>query len=67
MLDEKATDTHSKYVILDAFVRQKWLQERAWLLCLSVHYVSCSVVSLDPVLLNAQKLPYVSVQAHILL
>ena len=29
MLDNKATDTHSEYVILIAFPLQHWLQERA--------------------------------------
>jgi hypothetical protein len=29
----KATNTHSEYVILTAFPRQKWLRRRAWMLC----------------------------------
>ena len=30
----KATNTHSQYVILIAFVLQQWLHERALILCL---------------------------------
>jgi hypothetical protein len=37
----KATDTHSEYVILIAFPRQKWFRERASILCLYVHCLSC--------------------------
>jgi hypothetical protein len=33
------THTHSEYVILIAFPRQQWLQERASLLRLYVHYL----------------------------
>ena len=33
----KATDTHSQYVILIAFPRQKWLRERALMLPLYIH------------------------------
>jgi hypothetical protein len=32
----KATNTRSEYVILIAFPRQKWLRERATILCLKV-------------------------------
>jgi len=41
----KATDTHSAYVIglLIAFPRQQWLRERASMLCLYVHCLSCLV------------------------
>jgi hypothetical protein len=37
----KATDTHSEYVILIAFQRQQWLRERASMLRLYVHCLSC--------------------------
>jgi hypothetical protein len=37
----KATDTHSEYVILIAFPRQKWLRERASIVRLYVHCLSC--------------------------
>jgi hypothetical protein len=37
----KATDTHSEYVILNAFSRQQWLRERASMLRLYVHCLSC--------------------------
>jgi len=30
----KFTDTHSEYVILNAFPQQQWLHERAPILCL---------------------------------
>ena len=32
MLETKATDTHSEYVILIAFAQQQWLRERAFIL-----------------------------------
>jgi hypothetical protein len=35
-----ATETHSGYVILIAFLRQKWLRERASMLRLYVHCLS---------------------------
>ena len=41
----KATETHSKYVICLAFVRQKWLDERASMLRVYVHCVSCSRIT----------------------
>ena len=37
----KATDTHTDYVTLTAFPRQKWLQERASVLLLHVRCLSC--------------------------
>jgi hypothetical protein len=37
----KATGTHSEYVILIAFPRQQWLRERASMLRLYVHCLSC--------------------------
>ena len=37
----KATDTHSEYVILLALPRQPWLRERASVLRLYVHCLSC--------------------------
>ena len=39
-----ATDTHSEYVILLAFPRQPWLRERASMLHLYVHCLSCNVI-----------------------
>ena len=38
----KATDTHSKYLIRIAFALQQWLQERARILRLYVHWLSCT-------------------------
>jgi hypothetical protein len=37
----KTTDTYSEYVICIAFLRQQWLRERASILRLYVHYLSC--------------------------
>jgi hypothetical protein len=37
----KATDTHSEYIIIIAFPRQQCLRERASMLCLYVHCLSC--------------------------
>jgi hypothetical protein len=37
----KATDTHSEYLILIAFPRQKWLHGRAFMLRLSVYCLYC--------------------------
>jgi len=37
----KATDTHSEYVVLNAFPWQQWLGERASILRLCVHCLSC--------------------------
>ena len=37
----KVTDTHWEYVILIAFSRQQWLRERASLLLLYAHSLSC--------------------------
>jgi hypothetical protein len=37
----KATNTHSEYVILVAFVRQQWLRERASIFCYT--HVACLV------------------------
>ena len=39
----KATDTHSEYMILIAFLWQKWLSEHASLLRLYIHCLLCSV------------------------
>jgi hypothetical protein len=38
----KATDTHSEYVIIIAFLRQQWLHKRASVLCCT--YIACLVV-----------------------
>ena len=40
----KATDTHSEYVIRIPFLRQQWLRERASILRLYAHGLSCLVV-----------------------
>ena len=40
----KATDTHSEYVIINAFPGQQWLRERATMLRLYVHCLSCSLM-----------------------
>jgi len=37
----KATDTHPEYVIVIGFLRQQWFRERALMLCLYVHWLSC--------------------------
>jgi hypothetical protein len=37
----KATDTHSEYVILIAFPWQQWLGERALILRLYIHSLPC--------------------------
>jgi hypothetical protein len=37
----KVADTHSECVILLAFARQHWLRERASVLCLCFHSLSC--------------------------
>jgi hypothetical protein len=37
----KVTDTHSEYVILVAFPRQQWVRERASMLRLYIHCLSC--------------------------
>ena len=41
----KATGTHSKYLIFIAFPRQQWFHERASMLRLYLHCLSCHVVS----------------------
>jgi hypothetical protein len=38
---KKATDTRSEYIIVIAFLRQKWLRERASMSHLYVHCLSC--------------------------
>jgi hypothetical protein len=38
----KATNTHSEYIILIAFPLQKWLRERASMLCYT--YITCLVL-----------------------
>jgi hypothetical protein len=40
----KATDTHIEYVILIAFPRWQWLHERASMLRLYVHFLSCLIL-----------------------
>jgi hypothetical protein len=37
----KATDTHSEYIIIDAVPQQQWLRERASVLRLHLHCLSC--------------------------
>ena len=37
----ETTDIHSEYVILIAFLRQQWLRERASLVLLCIHCLSC--------------------------
>jgi hypothetical protein len=39
----KATDTHSEYEILSAFPQQRWLRERATMLCYT--YIACHVIT----------------------
>ena len=39
----KATDTHTEYVTLIAFPRQRWLRERPSFSTLYVHCLSCCV------------------------
>ena len=47
---KRATSTHSEYVILIAFLLQHWLHERASMLSLQVHIMSCFLsVCCDPV------------------
>jgi hypothetical protein len=41
----KATDTHSEYVILIAFLRQRWFRESASML--RYGYIACLVYSLQ--------------------
>jgi hypothetical protein len=36
----RAVDTHSEYVILNAFPRQQWLRERASMLRLYLHWLT---------------------------
>ena len=40
----KATDIHSEYATLIAFARQQWLGERASMLRLYVHCLSCLIL-----------------------
>ena len=40
----KATDKHSEYIILITFPLQHWLRERASMLRLQVHCLSCSII-----------------------
>ena len=42
MLDNKATNTHSEYVILITFLLQQWLWEYALMLCCT--YIACLVL-----------------------
>jgi len=42
----RGVDTHSEYVIPIAFPRRQWLRERASMLRLYVHYLSCFVLTL---------------------
>jgi len=41
----KAIDTYSEYVILIAFPQQQWMHERALMLRLYVHCMSCQNVN----------------------
>jgi hypothetical protein len=43
----KSTVTHSDYVIRNAFPQQQWLRERALMLRLYVHCLSCLNVELE--------------------
>jgi hypothetical protein len=40
----KATCTHSEYVVFIDFPRQPWLRERALMLLLNVHCLCCNIV-----------------------
>ena len=53
----KATDTHSEYVIFIAFPRQQWLRERALLLHVYVHCLSCLTAVASVVLWNVYVSP----------
>jgi len=49
----KVTNTHPECVILTAFPLQQWVDERAWMLTLYVHCLSClsySIVRLTSLL-----------------
>jgi len=48
----KATDTHSEYVILIAFSPQQWLRERASVVSLYVHCLSCVFSECNSLLTN---------------
>ena len=48
----KATDTHSEYVIIIAFPRQQWLRERASVVSLYVHCLSCLFYECNSLLTN---------------
>ena len=39
----KTTSSHSEYVILIAFLRQEWLREKASVLRLQLHGLSCLI------------------------
>jgi hypothetical protein len=54
----KATNTHSEYVTLIAFPRQQWLGERASMLRVYVHCLSCWVTKTVKVLPPATKPKY---------
>jgi hypothetical protein len=41
----KATDTHSEYAILIAFPQQQWIRERASVLHLYIHCLSCLLLT----------------------
>ena len=41
----KARDTHSEFAILFAFPRQQWIRERASVLHLYVHCLSCLLLT----------------------
>jgi hypothetical protein len=45
----KATDTHPEYVIFIAFPHQQWLRERASMLRLYVHCLSCFIISVKKI------------------
>ena len=52
----KATDTHPEYVIFIAFPQQHWLRERASMLRLYVHCLSCFIISVK----KMQSLAFIS-------
>jgi len=44
----KVIDTHSEYVILIGFPRLKWLRERALMINLCIHCLSCCTCKCNP-------------------
>jgi hypothetical protein len=47
------TNTHSVYVVLIAFARQVWLRERALVLRSNVHCLSCNIVFVVSLIIEA--------------